>query len=83
MLIGRQLDRAPFCRMITDQFDEMLRQSARQPLVMGIALHPYLVGQPHRLVHLRRALAHIVSQRDAGKIWITTPGAIHRHVIAK
>ena len=80
MLIGRQMDMESFSRMIVDQFDEMLRQSAEQPLVMGIALHPYLVGQPHRLVHLRQALAHIVSHRDAGKIWITTPGAIHRHV---
>ena len=26
---------------------------------MGIALHPYLVGQPYRLRHLRRALEHI------------------------
>ena len=83
MLIGRQMDMEPFARMIIDQFDEMLRQSAGQPLVMGIALHPYLVGQPHRLVHLRRALSHIVSQRDAGKIWLTTPGAIYRHAVAQ
>ena len=26
---------------------------------MGIALHPYLVGQPYRLRHLRRALEHV------------------------
>lgn len=80
MLIGRQMDMEAFARMIVDQFDEMLRQSAEQPLVMGIALHPYLVGQPHRLVHLRRALMHIASHRDSGKVWFTTPGAIHRHV---
>jgi hypothetical protein len=30
---------------------------------MGIALHPYLVGQPYRLRHLRRALAHIAARR--------------------
>lgn len=83
MLIGRQMDMEAFARMIVDQFDEMMRQSAEQPLVMGIALHPYLVGQPHRLVHLRRALKHIVSYRDSGKIWFTTPGAIHRHVCAR
>ena len=41
MLIGRQMDMAPFAQMIIDQFDEMLRQSKTQPLVMGIALHPY------------------------------------------
>ncbi len=82
MLIGRQMEMEPFSRMIVDQFDEMLRQSAEQPLVMGIALHPYLVGQPHRLVHLRKALTHIVKHRDTGNVWITTPGAIDRHVNA-
>lgn len=83
MLIGRQMEMEPFSRMIVDQFDEMLRQSAEQPLVMGIALHPYLVGQPHRLVHLRKALTHIVKHRDTGNVWITTPGAIDRHVNAR
>jgi len=66
-----------FANMIIDCYDEMLAQSARQSLVMGIALHPYIVGQPHRLRHLRRALAHIV---QSGRAWWTTPGAIHDHV---
>ena len=51
-------------------------------LVMGIALHPYLVGQPYRLRHLRRALAHVAAARDRGQAWITTPGAICAHVDA-
>ena len=29
--------------MIADRFDEMLEQSRAQPLVMGIALHPFIV----------------------------------------
>ena len=46
--------------MIVDQFDEMLRAVApTQPLVMGIALHAYIAGQPFRLRALRRALQHI------------------------
>ena len=43
---------------------------------MGVALHPYLVGQPYRLRHLRRALQHLAAARDRGEIWFTTPGAI-------
>ena len=77
MLVARQMDMAPFARMIEDQFDEMLRQSAHQPLVMGIALHPYLVGQPYRLKLLRQALQAI---RQRGQAWWTTPGRIHDHV---
>lgn len=82
MIIARQLDGKDFAQMIVDNFDEMLQQSAREPLVMGIALHPYLVGQPYRLRHLRRALEHVARARDAGGIWFTTPGAICDHVDA-
>ncbi len=73
MIITRQMDGSAFADMIIDNYTEMLRQSRSQPLVMGIALHPYIVGQPYRLLHLRRALAHIV---ESGRAWITTPGAI-------
>jgi peptidoglycan/xylan/chitin deacetylase (PgdA/CDA1 family) len=82
MIVARQMDAKDFAQMIIDNFDEMLTQSANQPLVMGIALHPYLVGQPYRLRHLRRALAHIAKASRSGRVWLTTPGAICRHVDA-
>ena len=72
-IVARQMDGRDFADMIVDNFDEMLRQSKEQPLVMGIALHPYLVGQPYRLRHLRRALQHILKAKRA---WLTTPGKI-------
>jgi peptidoglycan/xylan/chitin deacetylase (PgdA/CDA1 family) len=74
-IVARKDSAAQFADMIVDNFDEMLEQSAAQPLVMGIALHPYLVGQPYRLRHLRRALRHICAHRD--RIWLTHAGAIH------
>jgi peptidoglycan/xylan/chitin deacetylase (PgdA/CDA1 family) len=73
MIVARLMDGRDFADMIVDNFDEMLAQSKAQPLVMGIALHPYIVGQPYRLRHLRRALKHIVAAKRA---WLTTPGAI-------
>ena len=82
MIMHRQMDGRDFSRLIIDQFDEMLDQSRQQPLVLGLALHPYIIGQPHRLRHLRSALEHIAAARDANKIWMTTPGAICRHVSA-
>lgn len=50
-----------------------------QPLVMGIALHPYIVGQPYRLKHLRRALKRVAHERNQGNLWVSTPGAICLH----
>lgn len=76
-IVARKDGAAQFADMIIDNFDEMLEQAADQPLVMGIALHPYLVGQPYRLRHLRRALSHIAAQRD--RIWLTRAGDIHSY----
>ena len=79
-IMARQMDGRDFADLIIDNFDEMLTQSRHQPLVMGIALHPYIIGQPYRLRHLRRALEHMNKAREAGQIWVTTPGAICKHV---
>jgi peptidoglycan/xylan/chitin deacetylase (PgdA/CDA1 family) len=76
-IVARKMGAEAFADMIVDQFDEMLELSEARPLVMGVALHAYLVGQPHRLRHLKRALRHIAARREA--IWLTTPGAIARH----
>jgi hypothetical protein len=63
-----------FCRMIEDQFSELSQRSRQQPQVMGIALHPYIVGQPFRFYHLKQTLARLVAQCD--DVWLTTPGEI-------
>ncbi len=76
-IVARKETGQEFAQAIIDGFDEMLAQSASAPLVMGIALHPYITGQPHRLRPLRAALAHIASHRD--RIWLTTAGAIASH----
>ena len=81
MIIARQLDARDFADMVIDNLGEMLQQSRGQALVMGIALHPYIVGQPYRLRHLRRALERLAQARDAGTVWIATPGAICDHMI--
>ena len=46
-----------FADLIVDQFDEMLAQSARQPLVCPISLHPFVFGRPYRIRRLRKALS--------------------------
>jgi len=79
MIVARQMDARDFADMIVDNFDEMRAQAKHQPLVMGIALHPYIVGQPYRLRHLRRALNHLAK---ADNVWFTTPGKIWE-VVAK
>jgi peptidoglycan/xylan/chitin deacetylase (PgdA/CDA1 family) len=78
-IIARQMSAPEFADMILDQFHEMSRQARDQPLVMAVALHPYIVGQPHRLRHLRRAFEEIGRSRD--RLWLTTPGAIAKFTV--
>jgi len=81
-VMARLMTGPEFADMVVDNFTEMLRQSEHQPLVMGIALHPYIVGQPHRLLHLRRALRHLLAE-GGERTWWTTPGAICDWVAAR
>jgi len=74
-IVARKDGGQAFADILRSNFDEMLEQSVHQPLVMGIALHPYLVGQPYRLRALRQVLQHICSHRN--DIWLTRAGDIY------
>jgi peptidoglycan/xylan/chitin deacetylase (PgdA/CDA1 family) len=79
-IVGRKDGAEQFADMIVDDFEERLDQTRDGlPQVMGIALHPYLVGQPYRMRHLRRALTHLAARRDV--VWITTAGGVLDHVL--
>ncbi|WP_422037269.1 polysaccharide deacetylase family protein [Roseibium sp.] len=78
-IVGRKREGHEFADMITDAFDVMLEEAKTRPLVMGIALHGYLMGHPHRIKHLERALAYMKT-RSADLVWWTTAGAINDHI---
>jgi len=69
-----------FTEMMVDQFEEMLQQSEKQPLVCGIALHAPVFGQPHRLRVLREGFRHILNHKEISRVWVTRPGDIYDHV---
>ncbi|WP_420333138.1 polysaccharide deacetylase family protein [Roseibium sp.] len=78
-IVGRKREGNEFADMIIDAFDVMLEEAKTRPLVMGIALHGYLMGHPHRIKHLERALTYM--KANAGDIvWWTTAGAISDHI---
>jgi allantoinase len=58
-----------FAQMIKDNFDTLYREGADSGRVMGISLHPYMMGQPHRIKHLDEALSYILSHDG---VWKTT-----------
>ena len=81
-IIHRKWNAAVFCDMLVAQFDEMIGQSARHPLVMNVSVHPYVFGQPFRVRALRRALQHCLRHPLASRVWWTKPGDIANHCLA-
>ena len=73
-VVTRRTSSQVLCENLNDQFDEMLAESARRPLVMGVVLHSFILGQPHRLRRFRSVVEHILKHRD--RVWITRPGDI-------
>jgi allantoinase len=78
-MLSRMQSATDFGQMIVDQFDAMLEYSQRYPLVCGVSLHTFVVGQPFRFVQLRKALQYIVNHPMRHKVWFTRPGQIAAH----
>jgi hypothetical protein len=74
-IIARKREGPEFADMIVDAFDVMHEECTKRPLVMGIALHAYIVGWPHRFKHLARAM-RFIKQRASDRVWFTTAGKI-------
>ncbi len=73
-IAGRRHSATEFADMITAQYREMLRQCEQQPLVLAIALHAHVAGQPFRIDALRPALREICKPHK--DVWLTTSDAI-------
>ena len=69
----RHADGEVFAKMMIDHFDRMYAESELQGRVMCIALHPYLIGQPHNIGPLRRALSYILGHDG---VWNATGSEI-------
>ena len=54
-------------------FDVLYDESAESGRVVAISLHPYIIGAPHRITALDRALSHIMSHDG---VWATTGSEI-------
>ena len=68
-----------FARICKAQFDQLYEEGAESGRVMCIALHPFLIGQPHRVKYLDEILGYIMSHEA---VWQTTADEIAEHYIA-
>ena len=59
--------------IIKAQFDRLYAEGAESGRVMCVPLHPFVIGQPHRLQPFAEALEYITSH---DKVWVTTGAEI-------
>lgn len=65
--------------LLRRQFDQLHREGEHSGTVMCIPLHPYLVGQPHRIEPFAEALAYIAGHEG---VWLATGREIAQHFLA-
>ena len=69
-----------FVAAIKRQFDTLYAEGAQSGRVMAICLHPYLIGVPHRIGALDKALKYISKHK---KVWKATGSEIASHYLAQ
>ena len=67
-----------FARICKAQFDQLYAEGVTSGQVMCIALHPFLIGQPHRVKYLDDILSYIMSHDG---VWQTTADEIAEYFI--
>ncbi len=73
VFLARHLTPDEFARMIKTQFDQLYEDGARHARVMGISLHPFLIGTPYRSRALAEGLRHIMGRDE---VWFATGSEI-------
>lgn len=69
-----------FHRMVVDQLDQLIEDSAGSGRVMALALHPFVIGQAFRAGYLEKALAYVAGHKD---VWLTTSDEIAETYLAQ
>ena len=67
-----------YAETLIRQYDRLAEEGAESGTVMCIPLHPYLIGQAHRIAAFEAVLEHIVAD---GRGWITRSGDIADHFL--
>jgi allantoinase len=71
---------ANWSQMIKSAFDRLYMEGEESGTVLCVPLHPYIVGQPHRIAALNDVLRYISSH---DKVWFATGSEIADHYYAQ
>lgn len=67
-----------YVEQVCDAADYLLQESTTQGgRILGLNIHPWMLGQPHRIAKLEAVLAYLVSLEGT---WSTSPNTIIKHL---
>lgn len=77
----KHLSARDFGDMIVDQFEQMIRECERRPLVFSLVLHTFIAGQAFRTRPIQTALEHCLAHaRFSELVWVCRPGDIADYI---
>lgn len=79
MMVVHQHESRVWQERVVDQFDRLYQDGARQPRVMSMSIHPYIMGVPHRIKYFEAAYDHMLAHEE---VWFTTAEEIYDWYIA-
>jgi peptidoglycan/xylan/chitin deacetylase (PgdA/CDA1 family) len=72
-MLGAHFEADYFADCCMAQFDQLYREGEQNGRLMCIAIHPFVIGRPHRIGYLDRVLEYILSHDG---VWQTTTDEI-------
>ncbi len=73
IILRKHADNEYFVKVCKAQFDQLYKEGEKSGRVMCLAIHPFLVGQPHRIEALDKILEYIMGHDG---VWQTTADEI-------
>ncbi|TAN28386.1 MAG: polysaccharide deacetylase [Actinomycetota bacterium] len=73
LFVGKSMSGDDFYRLVMDQLETLVESASPSGLVMSLAVHPFVTGQPFRLKYLDKILGEIAAARN---VWLTTSDEI-------
>jgi allantoinase len=74
VVMDNQHSEESWCAQVCDACDFLRTEAQTQGgRILALSLHPWVLGQPHRIKHLEAALAHITAHAD---VWCASAGEI-------
>lgn len=74
MMVVHQHQSEVWLQRAIDQFDCLYQEGAKQPRIMCMSVHPYIMGAPHRIKYFEAVYDYMLKKKD---VWFATPDEIY------